>query len=160
MKTYKWTVLSFLTPLLLLNACVEKANDVKPQTITLPISISNIWQCHNEVAWDSIKIADKLVGQWRWLYITAGGSKPNFVDSTQNLGLVVDFKKNGVLNVLKNDTLIQTATWKVKKNFDIYFDVQTEPQIFELNGVILFCSEYVVFNESHKDAYDNYFKRK
>lgn len=77
MKTSKWTVLLFLMPLFLLSACVEKPIDVKPRTLTLPIS--NLWQCHNDAKWDSTKIVDKLVGQWKWRYTTAG-SEPNFVD--------------------------------------------------------------------------------
>ena len=156
MKIYQRFLFLLVTGTLALVSCKNNTNnEVKPKSHTLPL---NVFTCHHHSVWDSTRIMDTIVGQWEWQYITA--SPFDWVDSTSSKGLCIDIQKNGKINVTKNGTSIQTSTWQLKKNYSTYYTLETQPKIFEVDGIILFCENYVIFNTSHRDAYDEYFRRK
>lgn len=124
-----------------------------------PISQQRIWDCHHEMTWDSAKVNDHLVGEWEWEYIGCYWT-PDKANNDQYKGLTIEFKTGNTLEVKENGQVTQTSTWKVADGDADLFELEVEPPMILLYGRILFCGKQVEFNDSYRDGYDNYFRRK
>ena len=123
-----------------------------------PVSQQEMWDCHNEMNWDSVKTKNSLLGEWEWEYIYCYWY-PEEANYDEYKGLVIEFKPDNTLHVKENGQITQTSKWKVVKSGSL-FNIDVEPRVSHLYGMILFCDDRVEFNNSYIDGCDNYFKRK
>ena len=122
-----------------------------------PICQGDMWECHHEMTWDSLKTRNTLIGEWEWEYIRCFW---NSVNDNEFKGMTIEFKPDGTLDVKENEQITQTSNWKVVEGDADLFAVDVGPSVNQLYGRILFCDERVEFNDSYIDGCDNYFKRK
>ncbi len=129
----------------------------KKETAQTTYKSSEIWECHQKSQWDSIKIHDKLIGKWSWIYVVKGwGSGEN---ATDGKGLTLDFKTNGTVDVFQNGVFQSTSTWKMHPYLGSG-GIETDPIIERTDGGILFCDDELVFSATPYDGNDNFFVRK
>jgi len=136
---------------ILLFACNKEENP--------PISQGNMWDCYREMTWDTLSLKENLIGRWDWEYIGCFWN-PKDANDDEFKGLSIEFVGNNTLDVRVNGELTQTSNWKV-----VYVDadlmaISVEPDVVQLNGLILFCEEWLEFNNGYIDGCNNYFKRK
>jgi len=124
-----------------------------------PINQREIWDCHQEITWDSLKTKNTLIGKWEWEYISCYWN-PEDANDSRFKGLTIEFKSDSTLDVKESGQIIQTSIWKVVNGGVDLFAIDVEPTVIQLYGRILFCEERVEFNHSYIDGCDNYFKRK
>lgn len=124
-----------------------------------PVSQGDMWECHHETTWDSLKTKNALIGEWEWEYIACFWN-PEDANNNEFKGLTIEFKSNNTLNVKENGQTTQTSTWKVVGGDADLFAIDVDPSVPQLYGRILLCNERVEFNNSYIDGCDNYFKRK
>jgi len=124
-----------------------------------PVTLGNMLACYQTTTWDSLSIHTRLAGKWEWEYIRCywNPENGNYKDF---LGLIIEFKQDNTLNVIKNGQTTQTSKWEVVKLNDGFFSLYTTPLVLQLPGKILFCNNRVLFFDSYVDGCDNYFKRK
>lgn len=122
-----------------------------------PVKQQEIYHCYRQTAWDSLQIAETLVGKWQWEYEdcawTSGGSDRRYA------GLNIEFNSDGTLDVYQNKAFIQTSNWQINLEDSDLYGLQLDPAVGQLYGRILICGNSLEFNDSYIDACDNYFKR-
>lgn len=150
MKSSHWIFPAFALALLL-NSCTKEENP--------PISIAEMWNCHNKIIWDTSNTKNSLLGEWEWEYVKCYYD-PESVDYHSSKGMTVEFKSNNTVEVKTNDQEIQTSKWKVENGDGDLFEVKTDPPIPQLQGGILFCKKRVAFNLSYIDGCNHYFIKK
>ena len=150
MKIINQSIGLILTISLLFLGCKKKEDSSSSQY--------NYLQCHQKVSWDSLKIKETLLGEWLWEFsiCTWPGCK---IDKETNKGISVIFKTNNSLEVKENGRIIRTSQWKVVKQTDQEYYIDTEPFESMLYGGILFCDKKLAFNASGTDIGCEYFKK-
>jgi hypothetical protein len=127
----------------------------KEQSIPeLTFNTNEMYECHHLMQWDSTKLHSTLLGKWEWAHVVKSwGAGEN---SDDHIGLLLDFKADGTVDVYQNDVLQSTSTWDI----DSSVRVNTSPIINETDGSILFCDNKVVFSGTPYDGFDNFFVKK
>ena len=126
---------------------------------TPPISLTEMWDCHSQTAWDSLKTKKALIGEWEWEYIQCAWS-PKGPNGYEYKGLTIEFKSDNSLTVKENGQTIQLSNWRVVDGDLGYFALSVDPEVAQFSGRILVCDDNLVFNSSHIELCDNYFKRR
>jgi len=145
-----WTL---IIPIILF-ACNRNEDPPNP-----PINQGDMWKCHHEISWDSLKTKNTLIGEWEWEYIGCYWN-PEDANNDEFKGLTIEFKADNKLEVRENGQIAQTSNWRVVKGDSDTFAIDVSPSSGLLYGRILFCGDRVEFNHSFIDGCDNYFKRK
>ena len=151
MRPKNHSIFWYLVLPIILLAC-DKGED-------LPSSQVNMWDCHNQMTWDSLKIKNTLIGEWEWVYISCFWN-PEDANDNEFEGLVIEFKSDNTLYVKEKGQITQTSNWKVVDADADLFALDVDPSVTQLYGRIFFCDERVGFSTSYIDGCDNYFKRK
>jgi len=123
-----------------------------------PILQGEMWDCHHERTWDSLKTKNTLIGKWEWEYVGCFWS-PEDDNENEFKGLTIEFKSDNTLDVKESGNIIQTSNWKVVSGDADLFALDVDPIVTQLYGRILFCGQRLEFNDSYIDGCDNYFKR-
>lgn len=123
-----------------------------------PFSQADMWDCHNELKWDSLQTQNSLIGIWEWEYIGCYWNPEN-ANNESFKGMTIEFKSDSTLIVKEYEQITQTSKWVVVKGDGDLFAIDVDPTVIQLYGRILFCDQIVEFNHSYIDGCDNYFKR-
>ncbi len=151
MKRYLLVLISIL---ILSFAACDKDEDATPE-----FDLTEFWNEHHKVEWDSLSTAQNLLGTWDWVYIWCCPEASDMNGSvTTDQGMQVNFRPND-LQVLHNGEVIQTTDWEIEVRDGSLFGVKTTPNVVKLFGRILFKNDHVVFNGSYIDGADHYFRR-
>ena len=154
MKISIQSIALLLSVPLILFACNKEENFPEP-----PISHTALWDCHHQMAWDSLKTKNALIGEWEWEYIACAWNL-KAASYEEFKGLTVEFKPDNTLDVKENGQTIETSNWKVVDGDADLFALSVDTEVAPLFGRILFCENRVVFGGSYIDLCDNYFRRK
>lgn len=144
-------IISIFIILALLVSCTKVENK--------PFDPASMWDCYYEKEWDSKLIEKTLIGEWDWQYISCywdfeGGNDDEYE------GLSIEFKSNNTLSIIEDGQVMQTANWKIVSSDVDLFEIEADPYISQIYGIILFCEDRVVFNNSIVDGCDNLFQKK
>ena len=123
-----------------------------------PISNSELWGCQNQVEWNSTEIGFVLIGEWEWEFISCYGNPQN-ANNDDFLGMVVKFNSDNTLQVKMNGEEIENSTWEIISRTDDLFQLEVNPFVSQISGRILICDNRIQFNDSYRDACDNYWVR-
>jgi len=140
--------------------CTEDAVILSQRKAIAPGDIlePHVWDCHHEEEWTKQKIATTLVGKWTW----DSGVCPEYNEQNQHLveeNLMLHFQGEDILEVIRNEEVIQTTNWRIEERLDDTYAVRIRPTIATIAGRVLFCKEQMIFNGSYNSRCDNYFKR-
>jgi len=119
------------------------------------LDISSYWQCNKSQNLDSAAISGKLIGTWTWSkqFCGLGGAT-----ESANKNITVTFSNNHTFTVNENSNILTQGTWKLIPggNVDSWQLDMSSPSEY-LYGMILFCDNQVLFNNSYIDGCDNLF---
>lgn len=117
----------------------------------------NLYDCHNEMTWDSLKTENALIGEWEWIFIHCYSDWGNGNDYSHR-GLTMEIKSDHTLIIKENRQFIKTSTWTIKETGG-WFNLDEDPSVLQLHGVLTICEDLISFNASSADGCDNYFRR-
>lgn len=149
MKVNSQIILLFALPILLISCSKQKP----------PHTQNEMWECHQEETWDSVKMVNALLGEWEWRYEECFWT-PDQASYEKYEGLSVEFKSDQTLLVKQDGQVTQTTTWILGPSDGDLFGVETDTTVLQLYGRIVICEKWISFNHSYVDGCDNYFKRK
>lgn len=115
----------------------------------------NEWNCRFVNTLGANGIAQKLAGEWQWSHRTCWGTGPE-KDETTDKGLVVTFTYDQQVIISQNGKVIASAPYTLAADGTDNFVIETSP-VTQLLGHIYFCNDKVVFSDTYKDGFDNYF---
>ena len=135
-------VLTFMT-----NSCSKKKS--------LQINMKQIWNCNDSQKFDSIKLASKLIGTWKWT------SSANELEGTKKADkdVKVTFTSSGTFSISENSTIVTDGNWKLKMKDSPIHGLVLDKASTYLDGRILLCEDEVLFNDSYIDGTDHLFTR-
>lgn len=116
-----------------------------------------VLECHEARNWDVQQIRDEVVGVWEWQYVWCCGEADPYLDNTASKELRIEFKANGTA-LLANPAAVMEFIWSVQPQND-YYIFDTNQDISQLSGRILFCDDTMLCEDSHRDGANNYFVR-
>lgn len=118
-----------------------------------------MWECHHDSIWDEIKTRNALLGIWNFEFIGCYYSSIHTAYVTDR-GISIEFKPDSTLIVRTKDSITQVSTWQVVDGDADLFQLEVEPFVDQLWGIILICDNRVEFNQSYADICDHWFKKK
>ena len=142
-----FTITTLFLMTFMINSCDKKT--------TNQIDTKQLWDCNASQNFDSTKLANSIIGNWKW---TTHSSE---IGGTQNADKVVTvtFTADGTFAVSENSIIVTSGNWELKiKDSNIYGLDLDNPSIY-LYGRILLCDNQVLFNSSYIDGSDNLFTR-
>jgi hypothetical protein len=123
-----------------------------------PPSLSNMNDCHEPASWTAENTFQHLLGEWEWRRLEQRRNQSVAIPGDDILHL--HFLPDSTLLVIEDGITTQTSSWQVVAEDGDYFGVEADPPVEQIRGRILFCEEWVMFNESYLDGWDSYFLRK
>lgn len=124
-----------------------------------PMSQNDIWACYNNSEWNKLKIREKLIGSWKWIY-TECFWFPENAKNTENENIQIDFLSDSTLNVIVDGKRMSSTKWTVITEDTKFYGIELDSNVTHLlSGRIFICDEIVEFNDSYIDGADNYFKK-
>lgn len=145
--------LAFLTLLILLQiSCSKNSSEMKIQD-------TNFSECYSQNEWDSLKIKNQLIGEWKWKFKRCV-SGFELTDNEQDLA--IKFYSNGSLDVIRDTAIVQTSAWHIHLNdspFSDLFEIIEEPNVSELFGNIFICDGKLKMDGAYIDICNNYFEK-
>ena len=124
-----------------------------------PMSQNDIWACYNNSEWNKLKIREKLIGSWKWIY-TECFWFPENAKNTENENVQIDFLSDSTLNVIVDGKRMSSTKWTVITEDGKFYGMKLDSHVTQLlYGRIFICDELVEFNDSYIDGCDNYFKK-
>ena len=124
-----------------------------------PMSQNDIWACYNNSEWNKLKIREKLIGSWKWIY-TECFWFPENAKNTENENIQIDFLSDSTLNVIVDGKLMSSTKWTVITEDTKFYGIELDSNVIQLlSGRIFICGEIVEFNDSYLDGCDEYFKK-
>ncbi|HRD08341.1 MAG TPA: hypothetical protein PK037_12265 [Saprospiraceae bacterium] len=141
--------LLFLT-LLLIVACSK--------TVGPPVDHADLWDCYQKESWDTLKISNALIGEWKWEYVSCFWV-PEEANSEDHKGLNIEFKPDRTLVVKQNGVETQTSTWKVRKGTDNFYELEANPFVGQLRGQIISCDPWLELYDSYIDGCDQFYSK-
>ncbi len=133
-------------------------NIVELEKAERPISMMDMFKCHQQLEWDSLSITNELIGRWDWQFVGCFWTPEND-NNTQYSDLSIQFNNDNTLNVINNGIAMQTSNWVVTHGDSPAYKIVTEPRVKNLDGRIWFCDDLLEFNNSYRDGCDNIFKK-
>jgi hypothetical protein len=110
--------------------------------------------CSREQHFDSTKLAENLIGSWRWTELVTEVST-----RLADKNVFVIFEKNGTFSFIEGTDQIVQGKWSLKISDSNFFELVVDRSSEFLSGNILLCGDRVVFHNSYRDGGDNYFTR-
>lgn len=144
--------MKFLLGFLLIISCITCQDELMPSEPVTGLGI-----CHDEEFWDQKKIADKLLGRWRWIYTTCtDASDEAFFQKFK--GLVIEFLPNNTFISTYEGVSPQEGTYNVSSNDGKYYSLKITPEFESMVGRLLFCNDELEFNYSYTGGCNNFFR--
>ena len=142
---------SFLLFVLIMGIIACADDNTKP-----PMTLSEFYTCHHEKIWNQNSTRDSLIGIWDWIYIGRFNSGQN----TEMQGVTIEFKPDSTLVTKVKDSITHISFWIVVDGDADMYAVEESPVGEYLGGRIQFCDDLVLFNDSYRDLFDNYFRKR
>ncbi|HUM47355.1 MAG TPA: hypothetical protein PLD84_10525 [Chitinophagales bacterium] len=120
------------------------------------IDVQSFLECNEALHLDSAKIANKLIGKWELKSWYCGEcSNPG----THNSDKVIfaTFTSAGDFSVTEDSIIVSEGKWNLVGSNT--WRLQSDSSLNHLYGMILFCNNEVLFNDSYTDGTDNLFER-
>lgn len=121
-----------------------------------PFLFSDTADCHRNLGNDSSRVAQALIGEWEWQFVSCFSSPQGNEDASS--GLTIDIRNDGTLIVRNPGGGEAFSTWELEPVGGMQ-SLQVEPSIPELDGRIWICDDELVLNGSFRDICDNFFRR-
>lgn len=141
--------LIFIT-LVLVSSC--KKNDI-------PIDYDRFFDCKNSQVWDSSEIAGQLVGSWK---LTAMYCFWTGVKNTDTMDVEVKFESSGNFILKNNGSIRAEGSWSITNpsaGDPTYYELNLSEGDGLLRGVILSCTDQILFYNSNIDGCDKVYNR-
>jgi hypothetical protein len=122
--------------------------------LAVKIDIQKFWKCSASQNFDSTKLADELIGSWRWAQFATEAFSKN-ADKIVN----VTFTRVGKFSISENSKVITTGDWSLIAGDSNTFELNLSTPGEYLYGRILLCGDQLVFNNSYLDGSDELFNR-
>jgi hypothetical protein len=143
-EAMRYIVFLLAAPLLLLSC---KKNE---------LDIAEIWHCNNAQQLDSAAIIVKITGSWKWTKQSCfWTSKTTKADKDTK----VTFNPNASFTVTENSSIITQGNWGIKRIDNNNWGLNLSSASTYLYGLILFCDNQLLFNDSIIDGCDNLFEK-
>jgi hypothetical protein len=114
-----------------------------------------LWDCNKSQHFDSTKLANHLIGTWKWKKMSYG-----LTTTPADKNVVVLFDSKGKFSVSENSVTVTRGSWRLKPVDSEILGLSMDTPSQYLYGRILLCSDQLLFNDSYRDGADNYFTRK
>ena len=101
-------------------------------------------------------IGTAILGTWEWTCISCVGRVGPLPNHT---GLTMQISPDSTVQLFMDNDLFQTSTWTIEAATSERFQFQVQPDIEQLDGYILACSDKLVMQNSHIDLCDNFFRK-
>lgn len=158
-KTLSFFILLGLTVITSHTSCIKNKELVGPLQKEAPVSRDSLLQCYTQMNWDSAGIHQALISAtWNWEFIKCYWN-PEEANGEEYKAVSIRFLPNDSLEVKTNGQVTQTASWKISRLSDGYFQLSVSPLVYLLPGKIILCENRVIFYDSYTDGCDNYFKK-
>lgn len=156
--THKNWILSTVISIIVLQLCFSSCK--KSPEIVYGCDLStNLYDCHQKISWDSIKMNQALIGTWDWQLI--GCYFKTKIESCETYkGFSVEFKADHTLITRQDGIATDTVSWQLVQNPYNSYTLELNPFVGQLKGIVYFCDDRVEFSDSYVDGCDNYFIRK
>lgn len=123
-----------------------------------PIEPDDLYACYTRTRWKEDKLAQSLLGKWKYTYLENAWHYGKGMN-TENENLILEFTRDSILYLRKNDEVIHASKWKiVEREFRMYGLELGAPSPY-LYGRILLCNPILEFSNSHQQGNDHYFHR-
>jgi hypothetical protein len=112
--------------------------------------------CNASQNFDSTKLAEELVGSWKWtqFYSELGGK----VNADKEV--VISFTSAGIFTVTEEGIIVTQGCWALKTNeYRQTYELDIDASSKYLNGNIFLCNNQLMFYSSYIDAGDFLFER-
>ncbi len=121
------------------------------------LDVAEIWQCNNVQQLDSAAIIVKIAGSWKWTKQDCfWTSKTTKADKDTK----ATFNPNGSFTVTENSSIITQGNWGIKRiDNNNSWGLNLSSASTYLYGLILFCDNQLLFNNSVVDGCDNLFEK-
>ena len=117
------------------------------------MDIQSVLQCSQSQNLDSVAIANKLIGSWKWIRQNCfwTGNRP--IDKV----IKVRFRNDQTFSVYEGSIPLTQGTWKLRRMLTADWGLNLSSHSKYLVGLIRFCDNYVLFLDSYRDGCDNLF---
>lgn len=116
-----------------------------------PMSLSDIFECHEAMKWDSTSISKKLIGEWEWEFVTNINSSRG--NTSEYKGRSIVFQPDHTLLIKIDGEVTQTTNWS------IYRDYYLKSSPFVIGGSVHLCDDLVGFIQSYEDGVNHYYRK-
>ena len=117
------------------------------------VDIGGIWSCTDAQKFDSAKLANKLIGAWKWAGHDNGGG--DWIDADKNV--IVKYDSTGNFT-FQEDTAITNGQWSLYiTDFTYYGISMSNVTGIYFYGQILLCDNELLFDAGYIDGPDNLF---
>ena len=120
------------------------------------IDYEGLWDCHESQNYDSMKLASKLVGSWKW---TTQYCYWDGMTIKADKDVKVTFTSAGTFSVIENSVVVAEGNWKPELVVNTSFYLDLDPFTEYLYGSIVLCDNEVLFYSSAVDGCDYLFVR-
>ena len=120
------------------------------------LDINSFWQCNKLQNLDSTAISSKLLGSWTWTKRSCFGTGKT---KSADKNVKVSFDINHTFTVDERSNTLTQGAWKLVQVDGNSWELDLSLPSEYLYGIILFCSNQVLFNDSYRDGCDNLFNR-
>ncbi len=119
--------------------------------------VTGLGICHDEQEWDNSKIAEQLIGRWRWIFATCSDvSDEAYFQKFK--GLIVEFLPDNTFISTYDGVLPQEGTFNVDNTDKKYFSLKISPEFDCMLGRIFFCEDEMEFSYRYAGGCANFFK--
>lgn len=119
------------------------------------IDMNQFWNCYSSQNYDSIKLASKLIGAWKWTEYNAALPVTKKADKD----IILNLTESGTFTVTESSVIITQGNWKLKIADSNCYELDLDESSSYLHGRILLCDNQILFNASYIDGADNLFVR-
>jgi hypothetical protein len=134
---------------LIFQTCVKKNEFSK-------LNMKQIWDCNASQNFDSTKLAEKLIGTWKWINFSS--EMTGLIEADKDI--LVSFSSSGTFIVSEKGTIVTQGQWALKIIDSTLYGLDLDTPSIYLYGRIILCDNQVLFNNSYVDGGDYLFERK
>jgi hypothetical protein len=128
------------------------------KTVNPPVDHSDLLECYQKENWDTLKMSNALLGEWKWEYVSCFWF-PEEANAEDSKGLTVEFKSDHTLLVKQNGVTTQTSAWIIRKGSDTFYELEVSPFVAQLRGQIISCAPWLEFYDSYVDGCDHFYSK-
>lgn len=113
---------------------------------------------HSSQSWDSTSTANQLIGSWKWVYYECCVEGTLGAEDKTDEEFIVKINRTKI-QVYQKDELVKSTDWFLEIEDGNFYGINTQSDISQISGRILFSGDRILFQNSYIDGADNYFIR-